>query len=78
MEASIVDLRYRMNEVLKALERNEDVSIFCRGKLKGVIKAQQSTSSQKVIEHPFFNMLAESDSVEDQMGQLRGGRYRDL
>jgi len=78
MEASVVDLRYRMNEVLKALERNEDVSIFCRGKLRGTLKAQSTPSPKKVTEHPFFNMLAESDPVEKQMDHLRGGRHRAL
>lgn len=77
MKASVVDLRYRMNEILKALERNEDVSILCRGKLKGVIKAQRDRSAQKIEEHPFFNMLGKG-SVEEQMDTLRGGRYRDL
>ncbi len=39
MQATIVDLRYRMNDVLKALDRNEDVEILCRGKKMGVLKA---------------------------------------
>lgn len=78
MEASVVDLRYRMNEVLKALERNEDVSIFCRGKLRGTLKASSIPSPRKVTEHSFFNMLAESDPVEKQMDHLRGERHRAL
>ena len=78
MEASIVDLRYRMNDILKALERNEDVRILCRGKLKGVIKAQKDPVQQKITEHPFFNMFKESQSVQEQMDRLRGGRYRDI
>ena len=78
MKASVVDLRYRMNEVLKALDRNEDVSILCRGKLKGIIKAVHARSKLKVSEHPFFNMHKASGSVEEVMDQLRGGRYRDI
>jgi uncharacterized protein (DUF433 family) len=78
MKASVVDLRYRMNEILKALDRNEDVSILCRGKLKGIIKAARGTSGQKVSDHPFFNMLDDNTSVEEVMGQLRGGRYLDI
>ena len=53
MKASIVDLRYRMNDVLKALERNEDVHILYHGKTKGVLKAASSPSMTKVSEHPF-------------------------
>jgi len=78
MKASVVDLRYRMNEVLKALDRNEDVSILCRGKLKGVIKAARGESKRKVSEHPFFDMYKDGRSVEQLMDQLRGGRYRDI
>ena len=78
MKASVVDLRYRMNEVLKALDRNEDVSILCRGKLKGVIKASQGKSKRKVSDHPFFNMYKDGGSVEELMDRLRGGRYCDI
>jgi len=78
MKASIVDLRYHMNEVLRALERNEDVCILSRGKLKGVIKPANGKPRMKVRDHPFFNMLQSSEAVERQMEKLRGGRYRDL
>ena len=78
MKASIVDLRYHMTEVLRALERREDVSILSRGKLKGVIKAVNGKSRIKVQDHPFFNMCKSEETVERQMDRLRGGRYRDL
>lgn len=77
MKVSVVDLRYKMNDVLKALDRNEDVSILYHGKLKGVIKAQCSVTEgkTKITDHPFFNMKDSILSVEDEMGSLRGGRY---
>ena len=78
MKASVVDLRYRMNEVLKALDRNEDVSILCRGKLKGILKAIRGKSESKVADHPFYNMHGDGTSVEEVMDQLRGGRYLDI
>ena len=78
MKASVVDLRYRMNEILKALDRNEDVSILCRGKLKGVLKAIRCKSKLKVVDHPFYNMHEDGASVEEVMDQLRGGRYLDI
>ena len=78
MKASVVDLRYRMNEVLKALDRNEDVKILCRGKLKGVIKAARSKSERRVSDHPFFNMYKDDGSVEELMDRLREGRHRDI
>lgn len=78
MKASIVDLRYRMNDVLRALERNEEVRIVSRGKLKGVIKPANGKPHMRVQDHPFFGMLNTSETVEQQMDRLRGGRYRDL
>ena len=78
MKASVVDLRYRMNEVLKALERNEDVRIVSRGRLKGVIKPVGGKPGIKVCDHPFFNMDAGPETVAQRMSVLRGGRYRDL
>jgi len=78
MEATIVDLRYRMNDILKALDRNEDVTILYRGKPKGILKSNVNTNRKKVKEHPFFNILSSDKSVEDEMDDLRGGRYRAL
>jgi len=78
MKVSVVDLRYRMNDVLKALERNEDVSILYHGKLKGVLKSPTEKPVGKVTEHRFFNMMARAGTVEQEMELLRGGRYRDL
>jgi len=78
MQATVVDLRYRMNEVLKALDRNEDVEIFYRGKKKGILKAHPQRAERKVTAHPFFNMRSSDQSVETEMDMLRGGRYRDL
>lgn len=78
MKATIVDLRYRMNDILKALERNEDVNILYHGKTKGVLTARTRPSESKVCEHPFFNMRHGAETVDAEMDRLRGGRYRDL
>ncbi len=78
MKATILDLRYRMNDVLKALERNEKVTILYHGKPKGVITAGSGRGEMKVTEHPFFGMKKERTSVEKEMDKLRGGRYRAL
>ncbi len=78
MRATVVDLRYRMNDVLKALDRNEDVDILYRGKRKGVLVARARRVRDKVTEHPFFNMRPSRRSVEAEMETLRGGRFRDL
>ena len=78
MQATVVDLRYHMNDVLKALDRNEDVDILYRGKTKGVIVAKAECTAKKVSDHPFFNMRSPKRSVESEMESLRGSRFRDI
>jgi hypothetical protein len=73
-----MNLRYHMKDVLKALDRNEDVDILYRGKTKGTLVAHVDRTNEKIADHPFFNMRPSHLSVEAQMQQLRGGRYRDL
>jgi len=65
MEASLEDLCNKMNDILKALERNEDIKICYRGKIKGTIKSMLKTQSKtkKVCDHPFFNCLIDDESV---------------
>lgn len=77
MKASVLDLRYRMNEVLKALERRERVSLLYHGKVKGSIVPVGEGRGARTAEHPFFGMASrEEESVESVMDRLRGGRYR--
>ena len=78
MKATVVDLRYRMNDILKALDRNEDISILYHGKFKGVISGCRPSTQMKVSEHPFFNMSAGRESVKKVMDELRGLRHRAL
>ena len=78
MEATVVDLRYHMNDVLKALERNESVKVLYRGKVKGVLRPAGRSPSAKVRDHGFFGCRTTQRSVEQIMGQLRGGRCRDF
>lgn len=78
MEATIVDLRYRMNDVLKALERNESVTVLYRGKPKGVIRPAVAAKTGKVRDHAFFGSQASDETVEQRMRKLREGRYHAL
>lgn len=83
MEASIVDLRYKMKDVLQSLDRNETVKIYYHGKLKGVIHPAQAKAEQKnkkrVQDHAFFGILTNrSENVDEIMNQLRGDRYHAL
>ncbi len=77
LKASVVDLRYKMNEVLNALDRNESVEILYHGKLKGIIKPLTANSPKSVKEHSFFGMQARrKETVKTLMETLRGPRYQ--
>lgn len=76
MKASIVDLRYKMNDILEALDKNEQVTILYHGKEKGIIIPKKNALHCKVSDHAFFGMLnTDNETVEDKMEQVRGNRY---
>ena len=80
MKASVVDLRYKMNDVLKALDRNEKVTVLYRGKVKGILISPEKKKHLKIIDHPFFGMSAQDTdkSVSDKLNDLRKPRYNDI
>jgi hypothetical protein len=77
MNASVVDLRYRMKDILKALDRNETVTIMYHGKKKGIITPASYSTTINIFSHPFFGMTADDNekSVETRMDELRNIRY---
>lgn len=76
MEASTVDLRYKTKEILKALERNEEVRIHYRGKLKGRIlpASRPAREMPEAASHPFFASSQNEQSVDELMEALRSPR----
>ena len=76
MKASIVDLRYKMRDVLKALDKNEQIEILYHGKIKGVLSPIMKKKRKKVADHPFFGMHEETSvAVEQEMEELRKTRH---
>jgi antitoxin (DNA-binding transcriptional repressor) of toxin-antitoxin stability system len=76
MIARIIDLRYKMKEVLKALDRRETVTILSHGKVKGTIYPVRTQNGKSVKDHPFFGMKRkESRSVQEELDTLREERY---
>jgi hypothetical protein len=79
MKATVVDLRYKIHEILKALDRREKITLLYHGKVKGTIIPAEKTQMTSVEEHPFFNMAEKrSETVTQQMDALRGARFNDL
>ena len=76
MKATVIDLRYKMSEILKALDRRERITLLYHGKTKGIIVPVNENKSLKVVDHPFFNMgKSKETSVAQQMAALRRSRF---
>ena len=76
MKASIVDLRYKTKDILKALDRKESVTVLYHGKVKGVIKPVGTETTSKISDHPFFGMNPEpSETALKELEDLRKTRY---
>jgi hypothetical protein len=79
LNASILDLRYKMKDVLNALNRRERVRILYHGKLKGEIIPVGLKPVQKSSEHPMFGMLKEEkENPVDVVNKIRKSRYNDI
>ncbi len=84
MEASFVDLRNKSAEVIRALSRNERVTVLYRGKPAAVmlpLEARSDNASVSAKDHPAFGMWADRRELEDvpaHVRQLRQGRFHDL
>jgi len=79
MKATVVDLRYKMTEVLKALDRGEKVTLLYHGKVKGTIIPEAKGLGISAVDHPFFGMVKKkTKTVAREMDALRGPRFNDL
>jgi antitoxin (DNA-binding transcriptional repressor) of toxin-antitoxin stability system len=72
MKASIVDLRYRMKDVLKAIDRGEPVTVLYRGKEKAqIVPIKTGKPKMKVEDHPFFGMWKDREDMKDPAEWVR-------
>jgi len=72
MKASFLDLRKRSEDIIRALELNQSVTLFYRGKKKGVIlPASQMTGGLiSVRRHPAFGVWKDRPGTKDVRGAL--------
>jgi len=82
MKATILDLRYRTKDVLKAIERGEIVTVFQRGKEKArILPALPSRLRTKVRASDAFGMWKDRkdlSNVPKFVRTLRQSRFHDL
>ena len=80
MKASIVDLRRRMGEVLRALDRNESVKILYRGRERAIMIPSGTTHRKlgPISEHPSFGIWKDRkdmENIEAHIRRLTEGRF---
>lgn len=72
MEASIVDLRYRMKDVLRALDRGEPVTVLYRGKAKAkLVPIASEKPRMRMEDHPACGMWADREDMKDPVAWVR-------
>jgi antitoxin (DNA-binding transcriptional repressor) of toxin-antitoxin stability system len=83
MKASVVDLRYRMKDVLRAIDRGETVTVLYRGKEKAKLVPIDAGREKpfKSSDHPAFGMWKDREDMKDPSAwvrKIRRSRIRDL
>jgi antitoxin (DNA-binding transcriptional repressor) of toxin-antitoxin stability system len=80
MKASILDLRRRMADVLRALDRNEPVKILYRGRERAVLLPARGPwrEGAAIGDHPAFGMWKTRTDLKEvaaYVRALRKGRF---
>ena len=81
MKASFVDLRKKSSQIIRALDRNEPVTLFYRGKPKAIMQslaAMPGKVAMRVQDHPAFGLWAYREDMKDAsvfVRRLRRGRF---
>ena len=74
MNATIVDLRYKMKHVLRAIDRGETVTVLYRGKERAKlmpIAAAPGTGTPKTNDQPLFGLWKDREDMSDPASYLR-------
>jgi len=77
MKATIVDLRYNMKHVLRAINRGETVTVLCRGKERAKltpIAPPAGGGGPKTKDQPLFGLWKDREDISDPASYLRGLR----
>jgi len=80
MNATIVDLRYRMKDVLRAIDRGETVTVTYRGKAKAALMPispllrAPDKGTPKTADQPLFGLWNDRDDLTDPASWVRNLR----
>ena len=84
MRASFVDLRKKSSEIIRALHRNEQVTVLYRGKPTAIMRPIVGEGDQakvKAADHAAFGLWADRDDMNEvaaHVRNLRKARFNDL
>jgi antitoxin (DNA-binding transcriptional repressor) of toxin-antitoxin stability system len=73
MNATIVDLRYNMKQVLRAIDRGETVTVLYRGKERAKltpITPATSGGAPKTKDQPLFGLWKDREDISDPAAYL--------
>jgi hypothetical protein len=67
MKANFLDFRKNMKDIIKALELNEPVEIYYRGKKKGTIVPEKTGKKKRIfaMDHPAFGMWKDREDMKN-------------
>ena len=74
MNATIVDLRYKMKHVLRAIDRGETVTVLYRGKERAKltpIAPPPGSGAPKTKDQPLFGLWKDREDIGDPASYLR-------
>jgi antitoxin (DNA-binding transcriptional repressor) of toxin-antitoxin stability system len=77
MDATIVDLRYRMKEVLRAIDRGEEVTVLYRGKAKAKLTPVDRAPGDpraRTKDQPLFGIWRDREDLSDPASYVRNLR----
>ncbi len=79
MKATFVDLRKRSGEIIDAINRNETVTVYYRGKPKAIMRPLAKTTGKPARsskQHPAFGMWADRKDMTDVTNFVKKIRMR--
>jgi antitoxin (DNA-binding transcriptional repressor) of toxin-antitoxin stability system len=74
MNATIVDLRYNMKDVLRAIDRGETVTVLYRGKERAKltpVPPAPGNGAPKTKDQPLFGIWRDREDITDPASYLR-------
>ncbi len=74
MNATIVDLRYHMKQVLRAIDRGETVTVLYRGKERAKltpIAPTEGSGTPKTKDQPLFGLWKDREDIGDPASYVR-------